>query len=342
MKKHKILYPPTVNWNLLFQRPNQILKVLARHGYLSYFMNHTPHIKEQFVSKNIMEIEKNLFIVPLFEDPKKINPNVIYYSYPDHHAFITQMKPKYNIFDVIDAPVKEFKGWKRNWFKCIEDADLVMASAKILYEQAKEHNDNVISVPNGVEYEHYQGNKRNPYKKLHKQHKGFDPKKPIIGFSGAIATWIDLNLLIGASLKYPEYNFVIMGMEYNVKLKKFPPNLFFIGHKNYAQLPQWINHMDVCTLPFIPHTDVANACNPLKFWEYLASGNPIVSTALPETKVDHIYWCESNEEYLESIPKAVEEKQNGNKNADKRRKIAKKNSWDNCCKPLLEVLEQWD
>jgi glycosyltransferase involved in cell wall biosynthesis len=339
LKKHNILYPPTVNWNLLFQRPNQILRVLAKNGHNSFFMNHMPKIKGQYVASSLTEIEPNLFIVPLFENPKRFHPNIIYYSYPDHFPFLAQMKPKYNIFDVIDAPTDEFENWEKNWEKCISNASLVMASADVLYEQAKEFNDNIILVKNGVDYDHFQGKKRNPYKKLKMD--GFDNKKPIVGFIGAIATWIDIELMFKCALEYPEYNFVVVGLEYNVKLKKTPNNFFFLGHMPYLNLPEYVNHFDVCTLPFKPHTDVANACSPLKFYEYLASGNPIVSTALPETKEPFVYWCETNDGYIKSIQLAVDEKLDGNKNADKRKEIGKKGSWDNRCKPLLEVLEQW-
>ena len=333
-----VLYPPTVNWNLLFQRPNHILKVIAAQGHTCYFMNHRPFIDGEYHNKDMEEVEKNLFIIP-YGKQLRLTPDVIYYSYPLHYDFVKSIKSKYTIFDVIDAPVDEFEPWKDNWEKCIKDADLVMASAKKLFDEAQEYNDNVIHVPNGVDYKHFQTKRRNPYRKLKVD--GFKRKNPVVGFSGAIATWIDIELLYKSCWEYPDYNFVILGLEYNLKLNKTPDNLFFLGHKPYEELSGWINYMDVCTLPFIPHTPVADACNPLKFWEYLASGNPVISTALPETNFNGVYWCESREDYIKSIGLAMDEKKKGNKGKVERQVLANRHSWINNCKPLLERLNVW-
>ena len=58
-------------------------------------------------------------------------------------------------------------------------------------------------------------------------------------------------------------------------------NIFFLGGKEYNELPNYLMNFDVCLLPYVPafHTSP-----PTKIYDYLATGNPIVSTYFPELK----------------------------------------------------------
>ena len=340
-RKLRVLYPPTVNYNLLFQRPNQILRALARQGVCeSYFMNlELPeHIKERFKTPGMVEFEKDFFISNQNISMRSLNPDVFYFSYPQHiHNYLKWGLGKYCVFDAIDAPVEEFRSWKNGYEESLYNADLVMTSSDDLYNSVRFRNDNVVMVKNGVEYSHFQKSTRNPYKMLKDKNGHRLNKKPIIGFSGAIATWVNTDLIMKSCETYPEYNFVIFGLGFNEEIPQHD-NLFFLGHKSYYDLPAWINHLDVCTIPF-KDTMVTQAANPLKFWEYLASGNPIVTSNLKETKYDYVHWAKNDEEYLKFIEKAVKEKRGGNKNSEKRKSIAKTGDWEERIKPLISFLE---
>ncbi|KYC51336.1 MAG: Glycosyl transferases group 1 [Candidatus Methanofastidiosum methylothiophilum] len=339
----RILYPPTVNYNILFQRPNQVLKVLSREGHTCYFMNHIPGIKGQYVLEGIEELEKNFYIVSNMVHPATLNPDVYYFSYPPYYDWINRIKPEYVIFDALDSPTGEFSSWKPEWEKSVKRADLVLAVSTELYKEVKKLNDNVLLVKNGVDYDHYQQATRNPYRKL--KLPGFQRKNPVVGFSGAIASWVNLELLYRSCLEYPDFNFVILGLEYNVKLKRSigrPDNLFFLGHVPYDDLPMWVNHFDVCTIPFRDN-QVTRACNPLKFWEYMATGNPVVTSNLPETYYEGVYWAKTDEEYISYIGDAMVERRNhGDKLREVRKKVAYNCSWEKNLEPVIEQLQRWD
>jgi len=336
----RILYPPTVNYNILYQRPNQILKVLSREGHRCYFMNHTPGVEGEFTTNGIEEIEENFYVVSNKIQPTSLKPDIYYFSYPPYYDWINKIKPKHVIFDAIDSPTGEFSSWKPLWEKSVKRADLVMAVSQKLYDNALELNDNVIMVKNGVDYEHYQKKTRNPFRKL--KLPGFHRKKPVIGFSGAIATWVDLGLMYRSCLEYPDCSFVVLGLEYNAKLTRRPDNLFFLGHRHYDELPMWLNHFDVCTIPFRDNP-VTQACNPLKFWEYMATGNPVVTTNLPETKCDGVYWAENDDQYIKYMGEALTEKESHHNYLRKLRKeVANNGSWKNNVEPLLEELQRWE
>lgn len=327
------IYPPVVNYSILYQRPQQILRALSRAGHETYFVNSETGSREgEYVCTEITEEEDNFFILPFnSEVEKKID--IFYLTYPLFlKTWAQQIKHNNLWFDSIDLPDAEFAHWEFDFYESLESSDFVTASSSVLYDIAREHNPNVAMVRNGVEYNHFQQKNENPYP--------YD--KPIVGFGGAIASWVDLDLIYECVKTYPEYMFIILGIRYNTDLieeYKMPKNLKFIGHKNYFDLPKYYQHLDVCTIPF-KDSDMTQAANPLKFWEYMATGNPVVTSNLTETKYKGVHWSKDRDEYIDNIGKAVEEKINGNKGADTRKQIAKNADWNKRIKPILDYAEE--
>ena len=111
-----------------------------------------------------------------------------------------------------------------------------------------------------------------------------DPKgRRIIGYYGAIAEWFDLGLAEAVARRHPECCVLLVGADsVNAKssLGKLP-NVTFIGEVPYSELPHYLYGFDVCLLPFkvVPLT---MATNPVKAYEYLSAGKPVVSVDLPE------------------------------------------------------------
>jgi len=118
--------------------------------------------------------------------------------------------------------------------------------------------------------------------------------KPIIGYSGAIAPWVDWKLLSVAIRENPDMNFVFIGALF--QLKKFPlqsKNVFYLGLKNYYQLPAYLHHFDIGLIPFL-QTEMTKGCNPIKLYEYYASGIRVLGTPLPELLIVPNINLESN------------------------------------------------
>jgi glycosyltransferase involved in cell wall biosynthesis len=109
-----------------------------------------------------------------------------------------------------------------------------------------------------------------------------DIKKPIIGFMGCIAPWVDMELIRNIATRNPQWTFLIVGNSI-VDVKPFYSisNMKFTGKVSYEQLPAYVQMFDIGLIPFklIP---VAIASNPLKLLEYFSMGIPVVSTPLPE------------------------------------------------------------
>ncbi len=106
---------------------------------------------------------------------------------------------------------------------------------------------------------------------------------PVAGFYGALAPWLDLNLLAATARLLPEWRFLLIGAPAaGVELSPLEgvATLTRLGPKPHAALPGYAQHWDAGVIPFLDNAQI-RACNPLKLREYLAAGRPVVSTPFP-------------------------------------------------------------
>ncbi|MDA8389472.1 MAG: glycosyltransferase [Gammaproteobacteria bacterium] len=109
-----------------------------------------------------------------------------------------------------------------------------------------------------------------------------DLPRPIIGFQGIVGPRVDIALFEKILRRFPEASLVTVGKE-EVDLSSLRqyPNFHGMGAVPYESLPQWIQAFDVGLVAYKPDAHVASV-NPLKLLEYLAMGQAVVSTDMPE------------------------------------------------------------
>lgn len=157
----------------------------------------------------------------------------------------------------------------------LEQADLTITTSDYLDRTVGLVAHNRAVIRNGGEYEHF----------AHKPATIYSDSKGrrIIGYYGAIAEWFDRDLVEATARRFPEYCILLIGADTaHVKSRLGAlSNVIFIGEVPYDDLPYYLYSFDVCLLPFriIPLT---LATNPVKVYEYLSAGKPIVSVDLPE------------------------------------------------------------
>jgi GT2 family glycosyltransferase len=113
-----------------------------------------------------------------------------------------------------------------------------------------------------------------------------------------------------------------------------------LGEKPYAELPAYLTDFDVCTIPFL-RTPLTEATNPVKVFEYLGAGKPIVARALPELEalVNVVYQYTTPEEFVNLLEQALAE--DSPSLAISRQAIARQNTWEaryRALKPSIEAL----
>lgn len=132
--------------------------------------------------------------------------------------------------------------------------------------------------------------------------------KPVVGYYGAIADWFDLDLMIQVARSRPQYSFVLIGQvhQLDVSALKALPNTHLLGEKPYRELPGYLKGFDVCTLPFRMNR-LTNAVDPVKVYEYLSQGKPVVSAPLPELAPlsELLYFAQGLEEFSSQIDRAL-------------------------------------
>jgi len=190
--------------------------------------------------------------------------------------------------------------------RLIEKSDLVVVSSSRLYEDKSRYNANTFLVTHGVDTEHFR-QACSPETQVPEEIAALP--RPVIGFYGLIAEWVDLDLIRYLARSRPEWSFVLIGkLETDASLLRDVSNVHFLGRREYSRLPAYCKGFDVAILPFAVNA-LTLAANPLKLREYLAAGLPVVSTAIPEAgKFDGLVRIgRSHQEFLEHIQSLVRE-----------------------------------
>jgi len=166
-------------------------------------------------------------------------------------------------------------------------ADVVLCSALGLYDAKRTSARGPVElVRNGADIEHFLPTGRAVPADL------ATLPRPIIGYVGAVAGWVDFELLRAVALARPAWSLVLVGPVFQGQSMGDAralapvaglPNVHLLGLRPYAEVPAYVEAFDVATIPFVLNGLTADT-NPIKVYEYLATGVPVVSTPLPEVE----------------------------------------------------------
>lgn len=163
----------------------------------------------------------------------------------------------------------------------LRKADLVVVSAELLRQSKSQFNPNTVLVRHGVDYAHF---RQALDARTQVPAEIANLPRPIIGFFGLIADWVDVELMADVAKQYSHGSMVVLGKATtDVSCLKLP-NVHLLGRKPYESLPAYCKGFDVAINPFRINKLTLNA-NPLKVREYLAAGLQVVSTDIPEVAV---------------------------------------------------------
>lgn len=120
---------------------------------------------------------------------------------------------------------------------------------------------------------------------------GLDSEKEYVGFVGTMLCHQGIDVLIQAAAEIinqrPECRFLVIGEgPMRRKWQEWVERIglgrvfLFTGQISYRHLPAWINAMDVCVAPYSAH---AGFRSPVKIFDYLACGKPVVASRIMGT-----------------------------------------------------------
>ena len=275
----------TINWDAnLFQRPQQLAQAFARLGYTVIYDN--SHFGTQ---PGFHEIEPRLFLfngdyqtLGSFEN-SMIWTLVYNWDQTKHYP-----EGALTIYDWIDE-LDVFDGHKldklhRLHSQAMSDAAVITVSARSLLDRARRERPDAIYLPNAVEFERFADWSKAPpnnpaLKKLRSN------GNPIAGYYGAIARWMDYELLLEVATQRGDWNFLFIGPNYDRSAKGRRvfnlPNVARVQAQPYGDLPGWLQVFDVALIPFVVNS-ITESTSPLKLFEYFAGGKPVVASRMPE------------------------------------------------------------
>ncbi|GGC87406.1 hypothetical protein GCM10011396_38310 [Undibacterium terreum] len=184
----------------------------------------------------------------------------------------------------------------------MRESDTLIVTSDWLHNIGKDRNKNVFIVRNACEFTHF-----NPIpSKKYEDIKG----RKIIGYFGAIANWFDCALVEKLANEFPDCLILLIGNDTCGAEKRFSTykNVKMIGEVSYEKLPFYLHSFDICILPFLVN-DLTLATNPVKVYEYLCVGKPIVSVDLPElsSMKDLVRLAESHQHFVTQCRDALKE-----------------------------------
>ena len=329
-----IVYPPTIDYDYLLQRPQQLLKSLSQLEIPSLFFN----CNIFFRPKGIRKISPLFYVlndVNIKAHLAKVRP-IVYFTLPEHVNIVNEYNPSLVIFDSIDEPSEEFSSWHTYYHTALKRADIVLATSEKLYRTALTFNSETHLVPNGCDFHFFnQASKKN----LRIPEDIRSIKKPIIGFIGAVATWVDFGLIDRLARTFPNCSIVMIGPYLGTKKLPAHPNLHWLGGKPYQQLIAYAQLFDVGIIPFRT-SSMTEAVNPIKMWEYMATGMPVVTTAIPEArKYSHLLlYSENEEQFMENIKNALYN--DTVQKREQRMALAMQNSWTRRAEQIKGIIER--
>jgi glycosyltransferase involved in cell wall biosynthesis len=185
--------------------------------------------------------------------------------------------------------------------------DLVVYTARSLEDHVKGLMPKRMAyLPNGVNYGHFSAG-------IHAVPVEYrSMRRPIALYVGAMDTWFDFQLMDEVASRLPAVSFVLIGPNALAK-QRFQQrrNVHLLGPRRYTDLPPYMHHADVGLIPFDVgnHEKLVRSIHPLKLYEYLASGLPVVAVEWEELTYlnSPALLCRGTDAFVLALERAIAE-----------------------------------
>ena len=346
-----------IDWEFRFQRPQQIMTQFAREGHRVFYLrltnllplNASPRFAVNELRENIYEVslavlrpldigvrvmdglEADAILESLDELRRgwNINEVVAYVMIASWQPVVAATRKRWGwklLYDCMDEWAN-FQGVHPDIpqaeIPLVQQSDLVVTTAQRLYDKWAPAGRPTVLARNGVDVEFYQ-QRYGPNTLLDTL------PRPIVGFYGGIEDWFDIGLMLHAARARPDYTFVLIGGVYGSDFTELDSlvNVNFCGLQPYENMPKYLYNFDVCIIPF-KLNEITRAVDPVKFYEYISWGKPVVSINLPELEQyrDYLYLAADKEEFVLQLDAALQERDAAM--VERRKELARRNSWQN-------------
>ncbi|MBN1394959.1 MAG: glycosyltransferase [Pirellulales bacterium] len=320
---YDVICLPVIQWNSRFQRPQQMARRQAAAGHRVFYASFGFHDgKTALLAKresNVYEmgfpgttgtnvyrqsprgddVRRMAAAVDQLRRQWRISSAVIVVQLPFWTALAEELRGRFGwpiVYDCMD----DHSGFSTNCpemlsveERTIAEADLTVVTSDALEAKVRPRARRTALIRNGCDYEHFSHCLAAVGAAARGKSEADAPsaaKRPAatgvtVGFYGAIAEWFDADLAADLAELRPAWRFELIGSTFtgNVSRLERLPNVKLLGEQPYADLPRLVADWDAFIIPFkrIPLTE---ATNPVKAYEMLATGKPVVAVDLPELR----------------------------------------------------------
>lgn len=337
--KFDVIILPVFDFEFRFQRPQQVASELARSGHRVFWVSPTrflePGKSDLFntvlLRNNLHEVRLSISRVNLYSDVLlaehadeierslielyrkwALAETVVIVQFPFWRQVAIGLRSRFGTRVVYDC-MDDWRNWtaepRISEFSLKEErelsreCDVLAATSAELHKRLEaETGRTALRLRNGVDYDFFRAAGENDLL-AGVQH-------PIIGYYGAIADWVNLELMADVASMRPQYSFVIIGDVHRVDVSRLQElsNVRMLGEKHYRVIPAYLRHFDVCILPFVEN-QLTRAVDPVKVYEYLSQGKPVIATPIPEVR-DHgelVYLAANSTDFAAQMDRALAE-----------------------------------
>lgn len=257
-------------------------------------------------------------------------------------GFASQLQDRTVVYDCMDE-LSKFRAAPPELVareaELLKRADVVFTGGRKLFEAKSRLHANCHFFGCGVDWEHF-GQAQAGETVVPPELAAL--KKPILGYFGVIDERLDYELIRRLAQSDPNWSIALIGPVLKVDEGSLPsaPNLHWLGQRPYAQLPALCKGFDVCLMPFA-RNESTEFINPTKALEYMATGRPIISTAIPDVVSNFgsvVSIARNPDEFIGLCRQAV-----GSPDAQATAaglKLARENSWEAIVAQLEELVSE--
>ena len=272
---------------------------------------------------------------------------IAHICHPAYGPYVDLLKPRhvvyhvYDQYDLMPGWNSELEEWER---RLLRRADLVFCASEMMARALKEKVPRRIEVlPNAADVDAFF---EAAQARLEPDDLAAIPH-PRIGWTGSLHPQIDFGLIAALARRRPDWNFVFVGNKVSYSEARAEQqyqecrqlgNVHILGYKDHREVPPYVVGMDVNMMCYrLSDETWIKANSPLKLYEYLAAGRPVVAANLPSVQhlSDVVRVADGVDDWEASIEEALRE--GGRGTPDERRAIAAENSWDQ----RAETLNAW-